>query len=178
MKSDLPQRKANRLPLLRYFGRQLYFVTVCSQNRRKLFKNADLNRRLTTLLHKKCSKHGFGLYAYCFMPDHVHLQLVGLSDDANLQAFVRAFKGTATTVARGFGVRNLWQKGFYDHVLRPGEGVDSVAWYIFHNPVRAGLIEDWKQWPFSGSAIVKWKHIAEPVRMSSPSWKDRENRSD
>jgi len=43
----------------------------------------------------------------------------------------------------------LWQRGFYDHALRKEEDVQKVAEYIVNNPVRMGLVEDWRNYRFS-----------------------------
>jgi hypothetical protein len=51
---------------------------------------------------------------------------------------------------------SLWQKGFYDHVLRSGESTDGAAWYVFMNPVRAGLVKRAQDWPYSGSFVFRW----------------------
>ena len=166
-----PRRKPNRLPAGRYRGKQFFFVTICVQERKPVFSDARLVAQLSQVLTESCMKCGFGLYAYCFMPDHVHIEVVGLQDAANLQELVRAFKGVAARVARDFRVRNLWQKGFYDHILRSSDAQDDVAWYIFSNPVRAGLIVDWSEWPYSGSSLLKWKQLREPMTSYIPSWK-------
>ncbi len=66
-------------------------------------------------------------------------------------------KGAATAEARRLGVSNLWQKGFYDHILRSGKAIDEAAWYIFLNPVRAGLAKTIEEWPYSGSFSLNGK---------------------
>ncbi len=48
--------------------------------------------------------------------------------------------------ARTTGIR--WQKDFFDHRLRHDESEREKADYILRNPVRAGLIDDWRRWPF------------------------------
>lgn len=45
----------------------------------------------------------------------------------------------------------LWQINFYDHVLRKEEDTISVAYYILGNPVRKGLVEDYRQYELLGS---------------------------
>ena len=47
--------------------------------------------------------------------------------------------------------RRLWQKGYYDHILRSDEAHLSIARYIFENPVRAGLVKDVREYPWLGS---------------------------
>jgi len=46
-----------------------------------------------------------------------------------------------------------WQKNFYDHILRRDEDVAKQVRYILENPVRKGLINNWKGYPFKGSTI-------------------------
>jgi len=106
------------------------------------------------------------------MPDHLHLILMGQRESADLAAVVKAFKGAATAVARQKGVRNLWEKSFYDHVLRSGEEIDEVAWYVFMNPVRAGLLKRMEDWPHSGSFLFEWRSRNEPAREFVPPWKN------
>ena len=43
----------------------------------------------------------------------------------------------------------VWQGSFYDHALRKDEDLLKVADYIVCNPVRKGIIQDWKDYPFS-----------------------------
>lgn len=43
-----------------------------------------------------------------------------------------------------------WQKGFFDHVLRCSESYSQKWQYMLENPVRAGLVSEWSQWPWQG----------------------------
>jgi hypothetical protein len=45
----------------------------------------------------------------------------------------------------------LWQKGYYEHVLREEEDSREVAFYIIANPVRARLVQSPDEYAFSGS---------------------------
>jgi len=165
------RRKRTRLPRASYQGRRWYFVTVCTTDRRPLFRDPRLVSLLLEVLREECSRHSFDVYAYCFMPDHVHLELVGLTAQANLIQLLRAFKGVSRTRAREFGLKNLWQKGFYDHVLREAERVNAVAWYIFNNPVRKAVVADMRQWPHSGSWMFDWRKALAPPEEFVPPWK-------
>ena len=49
--------------------------------------------------------------------------------------------------------RRLWDKGYYDRVLRDSEATEAVAPYILANPVRAGLVKSIEDYPFLGSSI-------------------------
>jgi len=49
-----------------------------------------------------------------------------------------------------YGV-NLWHLSYYDHVIRNDEEIKTAARYILENPVRKGLVKDFRGYPFSGS---------------------------
>ena len=125
------------------------------------------------VLREKCLQLSFNVYAYCFMPNHLHVELAGLAPDSDLVALIHGFKGVSTVRAREQGIAHLWQRSFYDHILRSGEARDAVAWYIFNNPVRKGLVEDMRQWPYSGSWMFDWCARAGPAEEFHPPWKSK-----
>jgi putative transposase len=167
------RRKPIRLPAGYYLGKQIYFVTICTAERTTVFRSSECAKTASEILEEACAEESFGLYAFCFMPDHVHLELVGINGSAHLSSFIRTFKGRTAAALRTLKVRNLWQKGFFEHILRPGESPDAVAWYILNNPVRANLIENWRRWPFSGSSVLEWAEMEEPAEYYTPPWKMR-----
>ena len=164
-------RKKNRLPRSCYSGHQWYFITACTEAGRPHFSRGQLVEVLLDLLRAQCSSYSFNVYAYCFMPNHLHLELAGLSDNSDAILLLHDFKGIATSQARAVGVRNLWEKGFYDHILTEDDDHDAVAWYIFNNPVRKGLVNDPRDWPYSGSWMFDWKKALRPIQEYNPPWK-------
>lgn len=164
-------RKRNRLPAPAYMGHRWYFVTLCTGQRHPHFLDGHLVGGLLKTLQDACSLHHFELHAYCFMPDHLHMELAGLSEHAELPALIRNFKGRSATEAREMRIRGLWQKGYYDHILRDRESEQAVAWYIFNNPVRKCLVRDAREWPFSGSGVFDWKKAVTPAEEFLPAWK-------
>jgi len=164
-------RKKNRLPRSCYLGHQWYFITACTGQGQPHLWDGRLVNVLLDLLRTQCTSHSFDVYAYCFMPNHVHLELVGLSDSSDAITLLHDFKGIATSQARSLGVRNLWEKGFYDHILRNNDDHNGVAWYIFNNPVRKGLVSDPRDWPHSGSWMFDWKRAVAPIEQYNPPWK-------
>lgn len=136
-----------------------------------MFADATLVDSLLKVLKESCSSHGFAIYAFCFMPDHLHLILVGEGESSDLAQVMKSFKGAATATARRHGIASLWQKGYYDHILREGKAIDEAAWYVFLNPVRAGLVKKAEEWPYSGSFAIEWKRRAAPTESFRPPWK-------
>ena len=169
--SNRTQRKPNRLPSACYCAPSTYFVTICCDRRRNLLSNASLARHLQVLLNDTSSKHSLRVHASCFMPDHFHGLFVPQNDSADLIAAVRNFKGASTAAARQLGVHRLWQKGFYDHILRADDSLNSVAWYIL-NPVRAGLVRSPMEWPFCSFSYPNWKVTPVSFDRYVPDWKN------
>jgi len=89
------------------------------------------------------------------MPDHVHL-LISASDKKGIVEFVRETKSLSTKMAWQHDYNGtIWQRSFYDHFLRKDEDCRIVANYIIRNPVRAGIVEHWKDYPFCGSLVYE-----------------------
>jgi len=101
----------------------------------------------------------YHLLAYCLMPNHVHL-LVDTQDIPDPPPRKNAVRYTALTHAlwllkgrTGHSCQKLlgkegrfWARESYDHVVRDeGEFVRVLA-YIVNNPVKAGLVRDWREW--------------------------------
>jgi putative transposase len=150
--------KRIRLPLAIYQQERIVFVTISTHNRQKWFLDfPDLAKDASNIFVKIARERSSSIYAWCIMPDHVHL-LVG---DDNIVSFVRTFKGRLVPKARALSpIRKLWQRSFYDHILRKAESVIDVAGYIFENPVRSGLVVKPYEYPFVGSeAWPKWRAL-------------------
>jgi putative transposase len=80
------------------------------------------------------------------MPNHLHwlLHIKG-----SLSEQVQRFKSYSTRLAWQEGLEGtLWQRSFYDHLVRSPSALHSIAEYILDNPVRAGLVERSERWPF------------------------------
>jgi len=81
------------------------------------------------------------------MPDHFHALVEGLASDSDLLLFVRSFKQSSTRAFSGGNGIPLWQKKFYDHILRAEDSPEAVAWYIWMNPVRKGFCSEPDEYP-------------------------------
>ena len=104
-----------------------------------------------------CCCHGhrkqYELYVAVVMPDHVHMILTPLIDErrgqiCSLIEIMRGIKGAAgrRINQRMGGHGAVWQEESFDHVLRCSEGLDAKVEYVLQNPVRKGLVDDWRQY--------------------------------
>jgi len=144
-------RKRIRLPAASYIGLRRYFLTFCCFQRHECSLEDNFNQYCIGKLREQAAAHQFSVPAYCLMPDHAHLLVEALAVNSNLATFVKAFKqATGFEFERRTGER-LWQRYYYDHALRPKDDLDGMAWYIWLNPVRAGLCAEEKEHRFLGS---------------------------
>jgi putative transposase len=160
-----------RLHPARYIGRLMHFITICCEHRRSVFTVEKRALWLIGILKRHSTRHGFAVDAYCVMPNHFHALVTGLHSRCNLLAFVKHFKQTTSRIYRRRTGRTLWQKKFFDHILKPSDNALGVRGYIWMNPVRKGLCKDPRVYPYSGSAVVGWKNEISPIEEWKPSWK-------
>ena len=162
-----------RLPAEHYRGENWYFVTLCCANRRRVFADSRMAIWLIEQLRQHSRSHSFAVHAYCVMPDHLHALVLGLDISSDLLAFVASLKQKTAYEFHGRFHRVLWQKKFYDHILRPKESPERVAAYIWMNPVRKGICKDVRDYPYSGSFTFNWRKTPRPVQPWVPPWKEK-----
>jgi putative transposase len=167
------RRKPIRLHPLRYVGQLSYFITFCCARRRPVFADARLAAWFVRILREHANVHRFAVHAYCVMPDHFHALLYGLDPSCNLLALVKTLKQTTAHEYQQARHHPLWQKRFYDHILRPSDNAAAIAGYIWMNPVRKGLCKDMRDYPHSGSFVVDWKKAVAPIEDWVPAWKPK-----
>ena len=150
-----------RLPDFSYVGEYEYSLTRCTFKRHRWFTTASLvDTACAQLLHVATEKR-FEVPAYCFMPDHVHVIATGKSADSNLRAFINAWKQKTGFAHRQATCARLWQGGYFDHVLRAEEDRAAVIRYLLENPIRAGLVQELRQYPYWGSGLCSRDELIE-----------------
>jgi putative transposase len=166
------RRKNIRLAPQNYLGHGIYFVTICSHERKACFADTSFGHWVLGHLISGSARHSFLLHAFCLMPDHLHFLAQGNSPQSNLLRFVSAFKQRTAFAHKNRSDDPLWQTKFYDHILRTSDPVESVASYIWANPVRKGLCEDATLYPLSGSQTLDWKKLCGNSNPWQPPWKE------
>jgi putative transposase len=95
---------------------------------------------------------GIAIGRYVILPDHLHL-FVCLPTGIELSDWIGTLK---RILAREVDVSSndpVWQRGFFDHVLRSTERYAEKWNYIRENPVRAELVKNAIDWPFCGEIV-------------------------
>ena len=152
-----PRRQPLRLRDYDYTRPGAYFITICTHRRRCLFgRVADgaMHPNAFGAIVGSCwralPRHypHVELDGFVVMPNHVHgillLTDAGVVDRPkarrhDLSEVVRAFKTFSAqriNELRGAKGNRLWQRGFYEHIIRRGDPLNGIRSYIETNPLR------------------------------------------
>ncbi|MCL2354523.1 MAG: hypothetical protein FWC68_01265 [Oscillospiraceae bacterium] len=148
MEYKYPQRKCIRLKEYDYSLPGYYFITICTQNRERLLSRivgATCGRPEIELLSagkivdNEMNKieiiyDNVLIDEYIIMPNHIHMIVIlenGRTKFApTIIQIVKQFKGSITKQL-GYSV---WQKSFYEHVIRNEKSYYKIVEYIQSNP--------------------------------------------
>ena len=153
----------HRLAHSHYRGLYAHFLTASTYDRRPAFTDPSLCAPVTAQLLQSAAKHGFAVFAYCLMPDHVHVLVEAERADADFVKWAHLWRQLSGFWERQRTGRYLWQEGYWDHTLRDDESLLAIAAYIVLNPVRAGLVASPEEYPFSGSSRFSVAELATHV---------------
>ncbi len=158
---ELPNRKLNRIPAFDYNQQGAYFITLCTQDRRKILSHITVGAGLPAcppepqvellpsgIIVDRYIRQMDQFYRhisvekYIIMPDHVHLLLIihgqagrpapTKENDRNTE--VSKFIGTLKRFCNKEYGKNIWQRSYYDHVIRNQRDYNEVWEYIENNP--------------------------------------------
>lgn len=130
-----------------------YHVLTRGNARQTVFHDSADFEALTSLLRRACAERPMRLLAWCLMPNHIHLALQPLGDgDLGswmqwlLTSHVCHHRRRYATTGR------IWQGRFKAFPIQRDDHLLTVFRYVERNPVRAGLVTDAADWPWSSSS--------------------------
>jgi putative transposase len=111
------------------------------------------------MLEEKAREWHCVVTIYTFMPDHLHMVVTGTEKKSRPKQVVDQFKGLSGQYFARHAPHIVWQKGYYDHILRNGPDWKAQIFYIFNNPVRRFLANEGFEYPHTGSIGVDLQTI-------------------
>lgn len=145
--NESKKRKPNRLKNYDYSQNGVYFVTVCIKDRIPILSRITVGANCVRLseigltVEREIQKlntvyDSVFISDYVIMPNHVHL-IICIDAEQTMPAptvsrIVKQFKGSIT---KKIG-QSIWQKGFYDHIIRDDSDYLIKKQYISDNPIK------------------------------------------
>jgi putative transposase len=135
-----------------YVPNAVYFIVGVTHNRRPLFaENANVNLLRDTLRRVK-DLYPFTMHAYVFLPDHFHI-LIFVPETTNISKLMQSWQRNFTLNYKAAHAitttLHLWQRGFWDHVIRNADDYERHFHYIHYNPVKHGYAQRVGEYPHS-----------------------------
>ena len=146
-------RKSIRLKDYNYASDGAYFLTICAQNKEHLFGNIVNGKIILNsagemirkwLFELKSKFENIELDEYIIMPNHIHLIIFILNSAYGIPQIVQWLKTMITNeYIRNVKQNNwkpfdkkIWQRNYYDRVVRNEKELDKIRKYIFENPLK------------------------------------------
>ena len=149
-------------------GHYQHFLTICTHQRCQYFLDGAVVDAVRSQILRAATAESFAVLAYCYMPDHVHAVVHGLTETADLHRFVRLAKQRSGYVVRRTTGRRLWQSSYFDRTLRLDESLADIVRYVINNPVRAGSVDAPAKYPHWGSEVYSREEIEDFVGSHVP----------
>ena len=152
-KMEQKEHKKRRLENYDYGSNGAYFITVCTYERAELFGSvgepSEVADKMKEIFEEVLSTYSqISCPQYVVMPNHLHALLVidktGWESREAIPDFMRVFKSKSTVayirmveegIAQPFHGK-LWQRSYYDHIIRNEQDFREVWKYIEENPLR------------------------------------------
>ena len=148
-----PKSKLPRLAREHYQDRAVVFWTHTLENRATGWLTNRFHSDFREILVHAVGRYHLACPIYVLMPDHWHVVWMGLAANSDQHS---ATKFIPKHVQPKLGDARLQDRA-HDSVLR-GEQRKRGAFthaceYVRENPVRRGLVSDWREWPYVGAIV-------------------------
>ena len=165
---EMPRRKPNRIAGYDYSQSGAYFVTICTQDRKKILSKISVGTPLPGCPEMVCDNNGhpgtgvptvellwhgeiadkyirqmdvfyehLSVDQYVIMPNHIHVILVIENPSAihSISQIIALYKTGVTKQIRGlYPNLQVWQRSFYDHIIRNQRSYEEIWTYVDDNP--------------------------------------------
>jgi putative transposase len=131
-----------------------HHVTQRGNGGQRVFFSAEDYAAYRDLMAKEAREAGVGVWAWCLMPNHVHLILCPSDDDGLRRALARVHRVYAGRIhARRRRTGHFWH-GRFGAVAMDEAHLVAAYRYVALNPVRARLVKRAEDWPWSSARAL------------------------
>lgn len=124
-----------------------YFITTSTKNRTPVFFDPTAAKIVLDCLKWLSGKGAIKLVAAVVMPDHVHF--AACLQDKTLSALMHSLKSFTSQEINGLLGRSgpLWEPQYHDHAIGIEDELKDRVDYCLQNPLRKGLVDNFKDYP-------------------------------
>lgn len=130
-----------------------YFFTLVTHKRKPFFAEPEYVDRLREGFKRVMERHPFRIDAVVILPDHLHTIWRLPEGDSGYSLRWRLIKHyVASGISVGIsqrGEKQVWQRRFWEHVVRDESDWRRHVDYVHYNPVKHGLVCRPSDWPYS-----------------------------
>ncbi|MGI6706003.1 MAG: transposase [Clostridia bacterium] len=150
------RRKEIRLKHYDYSQAGYYFITICTKDKEKLFGeiiHADdsvypqpvMKANEIGKIVCECWNKINDIYdhvrtdLFCLMPNHIHGIIIIFADGQDrppLSKIIQDYKSVTTRMCFKYGLKQIWQRNYYEHIIRNEISYQEIASYIENNPLK------------------------------------------
>lgn len=134
-----------------YEGISYIHWTMTVQDKATGWLNAAHHGALRRIMFHALARECLCCPAYCLMPDHGHFLFVGYDTQSKQRAAVRWMRREWNVLLSPISLQHQPYDEVLDEADREREAFANVSGYILRNPLRAGLVDAWQDWPYSGA---------------------------
>ena len=153
--NELQKRKQIRLKDYDYSQNGYYFITVCTESSQTILSDVCMGKVLLRPIGKimeneiveLTKRYKIEINPYIIMPDHIHMIIKVNRETQRAERcpaptvcdMICAFKSLTTKIANkndNYIGRKIWQRNYYEHIIRDENDYITKAEYILNNPLK------------------------------------------
>jgi putative transposase len=154
------RKRLPHLPSLEHSNQTIIQYVSCNvDGRRPLLANPEIHQ---LLIEVWCKADHWLVGHYVVMPDHVHFFCAPMCVPITpLKRWMEFWRAEVVRRWPRADDKPIWQKDFFDRQLRSGESYRQKWLYVVENPVKAGLVTRWEDWPYQDEMnVLQWHEPA------------------
>lgn len=151
-----------------------YFITTNAKKRIWFFEDQRIAKIISDSIINSCKINYYNLYAYCIMPNHIHILVKSIynptTERASLPAMLRKVRQAGVPAMKSRNISSLmhsiksfsakkirdecniefkfWQNRFNYRIAYSKQDLQNKIYYIKNNPIKSGLEDKYKQFPY------------------------------
>jgi REP element-mobilizing transposase RayT len=160
MENKFPQRKSIRLKDYDYSQQGMYFITICTYDKKQLFGRIKKEKMIlnkygyiakTEIRNTILIRNNLHINSYIIMPNHIHMiieiecgraretEKMSIHEKSKMiiPQIIQQFKMIISKRIKQYNINHsIWQRNYYEHIIRNEKELYAIQEYINNNPLK------------------------------------------